>query len=202
MNLELNGRDASMRKASRTEHEGERVKHREYESVMVNASHPDRISFIFPLQTQFNRRLAPRNLPHILCFSALLMQRKRHPVMFCQSGTIKSPAVSASIFTDASCNEFLQRVNYPINTRETRHVFFLRKKKRAPFEGSLGMCIVGRPCFVKDENRNADATDPCIAAKHETTFFHFSCLHRVVLGYEEGPSLAQSTPNERQRMVN
>ena len=138
---------------------------------MVNASHPDRIFLIFPLQTQFSLRLAPLSLPDTPCFSALLMQRKKHSVMFRQSGTIKSLPLGASTFTDASGNVFLQRVNYPTNTRETRHVSFLRKKKRTPFEGSSGTCTVDSPCFVKKENRYAGTTDPCAAAKHELRLF-------------------------------
>ena len=166
---------------------------------MVNTSHPDRIFLISPLQTQFSQRLALHYLPDVTCCSALFMQRKKHSVMFRQSGTIKSPPLGASIFTDASGNGFSQRVNYPMNTRETRHVSFLRKKKRAPFEGSSGMCTVGSPCFVKEKNRNADTTDPCATAKHESTFFGFSRVHRVVLGHEQRPSLAQCILNKRSR---
>ena len=121
--------------------------------------------------------------------------------MFRQSGTIKSPPVGAHSCTFTSLIEFLVRLNYARNMRETRHVSFLRKKKRAPFEDSLGMCTANSHRFVKEKNRNADANDPCVAAKHCLTFFHFSCVHRVVLGCERRLSLAHCTPNDRPKLA-
>ena len=79
-----------------------------------------------------------------------------------------------------------------------RHLFFSRKKKRAAFADSSGTYAKDSPCFVKEKRRNADVTDPCVAAKLDSTFFHFSCVHRVVLGYGQGPPLVYCTPNERQ----
>lgn len=129
------------------------------------------------------------------------MQRKKHFDRFRKSGTIKSPPPGGGIFTDTGIVEFSQRPNYPINTRETRAVFLLRKKKRAAFEGSLGVWTEKGPCSVKGENHNADTTHPCVAEKYPSTFFLFSCVHRVVLGLEQEHSLAQCTPNERWKMA-
>ena len=171
-----------MRKVSRTELEDGCEKCWKYVSVMVNASHPDRIFLIFPLQTQLSRRLASHCLPHVPCFSALLMQRKKHSVMFRQSGTIKSPPLGACIFSDAPSNEFLQRVNYPMNMRETRHVSFSRKKKSAHLlRVVLGCMKWCQPWPINKCAHRASTTEQCRTESFEWTFFHFSCVHRVVL---------------------
>ena len=149
---------------------------------MVNGSKSGRILFIFPLQIQFCQRLAPQNLSHAPCFCDLLMRRKKHFDRFRKSGTISSPPSGAQACTFTSITEFLVRLNYARNMRETLALFFFRKKKRAPFEGSLGTCTEYSSYLVKEKNRNADTTDPCLAAKHASTFFDFSCMHRVVLG--------------------
>ena len=161
----------------RPEHEDGYEKHREYKSVSVNAPRSGHTWLKFPSQTQFSRRLAPQNLPDVLRFSVLLMQRKKHSVMFRKSGTIKSPPATARTCTFTSPIEFLVRQNYPRNMRETRDLFFLWKKKRAPFEGSLGTCTTDSPCSVKEKNRNADTTDPRDVENSTRHFFTFrACI--------------------------
>ena len=88
-----------------------------------------------------------------------------------KSGTIRSPRACARASTFTSIIEFLVRLNYARNVRETRGLFFLREKKRAPFEGSSGMRTERSSCLTKEENFNADTTDPCAAAKHRVDFF-------------------------------
>ena len=121
------------------EHERKCEKHRKGKSVSVTRLNPRMFPLSIPSRTGHSQTCAslyPFQENH---FSAGWNARKKHFDRMCKSGRIRRRPARVSGCTSTSSIGFLVRLSYARNTRETRRLFFFRKKKSAPSEGSSVM---------------------------------------------------------------
>lgn len=68
------------------------------------------------------------------------------------------------------------------------------KRERAPLEGSLWMLTERSPCFVKKRKRNADTTEPYVAAKHSFQLLQFDFFRLFVRALGSSAMYSQGSP--------
>ena len=112
------------------------VRHWKRKSVIGTASIPDVLSTWFVLNIRHTHHMPPLRCHCVHLFSVFWKRRKKHNDRIRKSGRIQRHLAVVNACTFTFVIEFLARLSYALNPRQTRPTFFLEKKMYAPFEGS------------------------------------------------------------------